>query len=125
MFAKAFLNIIGTMFLLVGVLGVVLPLLPATPFLLLASACYVRGSETLYGWLMGNKYLGPYINNIKDRRGMPLRAKIITIAVLWVSLVFSMYRLDSLLLDSTLLIVGIGVTTLILRLKTLDGMKAG
>jgi uncharacterized membrane protein YbaN (DUF454 family) len=124
-FAKAFLNIIGPMFLLVGVLGVVLPLLPATPFLLLASACYVRGSETLYGWLMGNKYLGPYINNIKDRRGMPLRAKIITIAVLWVSLVFSMYRLDSLLLDSTLLIVGIGVTTLILRLKTLDGMKAG
>ena len=71
MFAKVFLNIIGTMFLLVGVLGVVLPLLPATPFLLLASACYVRGSETLYGWLMGNKYLGPYINNIKDKRGMP------------------------------------------------------
>lgn len=118
MFSKVFLNILGTMFLLVGVLGVVLPLLPATPFLLLASACYVRGSETLHGWLMSNKYLGPYITNIKDKRGMPIKAKIVTITVLWVSLLLSIYRVDSLLLDSTLIIVGIGVTTLILRLKT-------
>ncbi len=108
------------MFLLVGVLGVVLPLLPATPFLLLASACYVRGSETLHGWLMNNRYLGPYITNIRDKRGMPIRAKIITITVLWLSLFFSMYRVDSLLLDVTLAMVGIGVTTLILKLKTLE-----
>ncbi len=107
------------MFLLVGILGAVLPLLPATPFLLLASACYVRGSTTLHNWLMSNRYLGPYITNIKDNRGMPIRAKIITITILWVSLLFSMYRVDSLLLDLTLLVVGIGVTTLILKLKTL------
>lgn len=107
------------MFLLVGVLGVVLPLLPATPFLLLASACYVRGSETLHGWLMGNKYLGSYINNIKDKRGMPVKAKVLTIIVLWASLLFSIYRTDSLLLDVTLLVVGVGVTTLILKLQTL------
>ncbi|MEK6324644.1 MAG: YbaN family protein [Acidobacteriota bacterium] len=119
MFSRVVLNILGTMFLLVGVLGVVLPLLPATPFLLLASACYVRGSTTLHNWLMSHRYLGPYITNIKDMRGMPIKAKIITITVLWVSLLFSMYRVDSLLLDSTLLIVGIGVTTLILKLKTL------
>jgi uncharacterized membrane protein YbaN (DUF454 family) len=118
-FTKVAFNILGTMFLLVGVLGAVLPLLPATPFLLLASACYVRGSTTLYNWLMSHRYLGPYITNIRDKRGMPIKAKTITIAVLWVSLLFSMYRLDSLLLDSTLLLVGIGVTTLILKLKTL------
>lgn len=119
MLSRVVLNILGTMFLLVGILGVVLPLLPATPFLLLASACYVRGSTTLHNWLMSHRYLGPYITNIKDKRGMPIKAKIITIAVLWVSLLFSMYRVDSLLLDSTLLIVGIGVTTLIVKLKTL------
>ena len=119
MFSKVVLNILGTLFLLVGVLGAILPLLPATPFLLLASACYVRGSTTLHNWLMSHKYLGPYITNIRDKRGMPIKAKTITIAVLWVSLLFSMYRVDSLLLDSTLLIVGIGVTTLILKLKTL------
>ncbi|MEK6409118.1 MAG: YbaN family protein [Acidobacteriota bacterium] len=120
MFSKVVFNILGTMFLLVGVLGVVLPLLPATPFLLLASACYVRGSTTLHNWLMSHRYLGPYITNIKDKRGMPIKAKIITITVLWLSLLFSMYRVDSLLLDSTLLIVGIGVTALILKLKTLE-----
>ncbi len=125
MASKVALNILGTMFLLVGVLGVVLPLLPATPFLLLASACYVRGSTTLHNWLMRNRYLGPYITNIKDKRGMPIKAKIITITVLWVSLLFSMYRVDSFLLDLTLLIVGIGVTTLILKLKTVDTIKAG
>lgn len=119
MFSKVVFNILGTVFLLVGVLGAVLPLLPATPFLLLASACYVRGSTTLHNWLMSHRYLGPYITNIRDKRGMPIKAKTITIAVLWVSLLFSMYRVDSLLLDSTLLIVGIGVTTLILKLKTL------
>jgi len=117
--SKVVLNILGTIFLLVGVLGAVLPLLPATPFLLLASACYVRGSTTLHNWLMSHRYLGPYITNIRDKRGMPIRAKIITIIVLWISLLFSIYRVDSLLLDSTLLIVGIGVTTLILKLKTL------
>lgn len=119
MLSRVVFNILGTMFLLVGVLGAVLPLLPATPFLLLASACYVRGSTTLHNWLMSHRYLGPYITNIKEKRGMPIKAKIITITVLWVSLLFSMYRVDSLLLDSTLLIVGIGVTTLILKLKTL------
>ena len=119
MLRRVVFNILGTMFLVLGILGGVLPLLPATPFLLLASACYVKGSPTLHNWLMSQKYLGPYITNIKDKRGMPIKAKIITITVLWVSLLFSMYRVDSLLLDSTLLIVGIGVTTLILKLKTL------
>ena len=119
MLRRVVFNILGTMFLVLGILGAVLPLLPATPFLLLASACYVKGSPTLHNWLMSQKYLGPYITNIKDKRGMPIKAKIITITVLWVSLLFSMYRVDSLLLDSTLLIVGIGVTTLILKLKTL------
>jgi hypothetical protein len=109
MFVRIILNILGTVFLLFGVLGLILPLLPATPFLLLATACYVKGSKTLHNWLMSNKYLGPYITNIKDKRRMPRRAKVTTIAILWASLVFSIYRVDSLLLDSTLLIVGLGV----------------
>lgn len=120
MLSKLVLNILGTVFLFIGVLGIVLPLLPATPFFLLASACYVRGSEKLHHWLMNHRYLGPYITNIKDKRGMPRRAKVVTITVLWASLAYSMYRLDSSLLDLTLVIVGIGVTTLILKLKTLQ-----
>lgn len=120
MFVKVILNICGTVFLFFGIAGIFLPLLPTTPFLLLASACYLRGSETLHNRLMSNKYLGPYITNIKEKRGMPVKAKAITITVLWASLLFSIYRVDSLLLDSTLVVVGIGVTTLILKLRTLE-----
>ena len=120
MFSKVVLNILGTVFLFIGVLGVILPLLPATPFLLLASACYVRGSETLHNWLMNHRYLGPYITNIRDKRGMPRRAKIVTITILWASLLYSIYRVDPFWLDCTLIIVGIGVTTLILKLRTLE-----
>jgi len=117
-FARLLFTILGTLFLSVGILGFVLPLLPATPFLLLASACYVRGSPALHRWLMSNTYVGRYITNMKEHRGMPLQAKILTIAVLWGSLLFSLFRVDSLLLDATLLMVGIGVTALIVRLKT-------
>jgi uncharacterized membrane protein YbaN (DUF454 family) len=117
-FARLFFNILGTLFLLVGIVGIVVPLLPATPFLLLASTCYVRGSQTLHRWLMRNKYVGTYITTIKEHRGMPLTAKIMTMAVLWASLLLSLYRIDSWLLDATLLMVGIGVTALIVRLKT-------
>ena len=118
MFARLLFTICGTLFLLVGILGVVLPLLPATPFFLLASACYVRGSQALHSRLMSHKYLGTYITNIQEHRGMPLKAKIMTIAVLWASLLFSLSQADSWLVDAILLMVGLGVTTLIVRLKT-------
>jgi uncharacterized membrane protein YbaN (DUF454 family) len=118
MFARLLFTILGTLCLFVGILGVVLPLLPATPFFLLASACYVRGSPALHRWLMSHPYVGTHITNIKDNRSMPLKAKIMTIAVLWASLLFSLFQVDSLLVDAILLMVGLGVTALIVRLKT-------
>jgi len=69
---------------------------------------------------MNHTYVGTYLSNIQEHRGMPRKAKIMTIAVLWASLLFSMYRVESLLLDSILLMVGIGVTALIFRLKTVE-----
>jgi uncharacterized membrane protein YbaN (DUF454 family) len=116
---KVVLNTVGTVCVALGVLGIVLPLLPATPFLLLASACYVRGSERLNRRLMGNKYLGPYITNIKERRGMPLRAKVYTLLLLWPSVLFSAYRLNSLPLFLLLVACGAIGTTVVLSLKTL------
>ena len=119
MIAKIFYNALGTIFVGIGILGVFLPLLPATPFLLLASACYVKGSERLYNWLMNNRYLGPYIKNFKENKGMPVKAKVITIAILWASLLISIYRIDIFILQPILVIIGIGVTILILRIRTL------
>ena len=123
--AKIALNVAGTICVGLGILGAILPLLPATPFLLLASACYVRGSERLHRWLLGNRHLGPYIVNIKERRGLPRRAKLYTLALLWASLLFSAYRLGGWGWGALLVGVGVGVSALILSLKTLEGEGRG
>ena len=116
---KILLNIIGSISLVLGVLGIFLPLLPATPFLLLASACYLRGSDRLYRWLMNSRWLGDYIKNIQERKGIPLRAKLITIGILWLSLLFSIYRIDILLVQLMLCFIGVTSSALILKMKTL------
>ena len=118
MFARLLFNILGTLFLLVGILGHSRALTPSDT---LSPACLYMlrtGSQTLHRWLMRNTYVGTYITTIKEHRGMPLTAKIMTMAVLWAPLLFSLYRIDSWLLDATLLMVGIGVTALIVRLRT-------
>ena len=122
---KVLLNTVGTVSLVLGVLGVFLPLLPATPFLLLASACYVRGSERLHRWLMGNRLLGCYIRNFQQGRGIPPRAKAVTVALLWASLLYSIYRIDVLLVDILLCAIGATTTTLVLRMKTLKERPGG
>src|SRR3546814_17415146 len=68
---KTLFNIAGTLALVLAVMGLFLPLLPTTPFLLLASACYVRGSERMHRWLLGHRILGPYLIGIQTGRGIP------------------------------------------------------
>ena len=116
---KALLVAAGSLCIVLAVLGVFLPLLPTTPFLLLASACYVRSSERLHGWLIRNRLLGGYIRNFKERRGIPLRAKVVTVALLWLPLLYSVYRLDLLWLEILLVLMGVTWSVLIFRMKTL------
>ena len=116
---KAILVAAGSLCLGLAVLGVFLPLLPTTPFLLLASACYVRSSERLHGWLMGNRLLGGYIRNFKERRGIPLRAKFTTVGLIWLPLLYSVYRLDLLWLELLLVLMGLVWSVVIFRMKTL------
>ena len=116
---KALLVAAGSVSLALAVLGVFLPLLPTTPFLLLASACYVRSSERLHGWLMRNRLLGGYVRNFKERRGIPLRAKFMTVALIWLPLLYSVYRLDLLWLELLLVLMGLVWSVVIFRVKTL------
>jgi uncharacterized protein len=120
---KAVLVAAGSLCLALAVLGVFLPLLPTTPFLLLASACYVRSSERLHGWLMGNRMLGPYIRNFRERRGIPLRGRVTMVVLLWLPLAYSIYRLDLLWLELLLLLMGITWSVLILRMKGVRGSE--
>jgi uncharacterized membrane protein YbaN (DUF454 family) len=109
----------GTISLSLGIVGIIVPILPTTPFLLLAAACYARSSPRFYDWLLNNKYLGAYIRNYLEKKGVPLKVKIFTIALLWITISLSIILISlDLVVTIILLIVAIGVTTHILCLKT-------
>lgn len=118
--SKLFYNVAGTICVGLGIAGVVLPLLPATPFFLLASACYVRGSDRLHDWLLSHPLFGRYIRNFRSGAGVPRRAKVAMVVMLWASIAWSMVVVEILAVRIILVAVLIGVTTLILRLKTLE-----
>ena len=109
----------GTFFLIIGIIGIFIPILPTTPFLLLAAACYTRGSKKFYNWLINNKLFGEYIKNYREKRGIPLSVKIISITILWITIAFSAFIIVSnFLIQIILIIIAIGVTIHILTIKT-------
>ena len=117
---KILLTIVGSVAVILAILGVFLPLLPTTPFLLLASACYLRGSKRMHLWLLNNRIFGEYLRNFEEGRGIPLKAKVTAIALLWASLVFSIYKVQIVPLQLMLVMLGIGVSIFLLKMKTLD-----
>ena len=117
---KYLLVILGSISLALGVIGIFLPLLPTTPFLLLSAALYVRSSEKLYQWLIHQKYLGDYIRNFREHKAIPLRAKIFSISMVWITLTYCTIMLtDEIWLRLAFLILAISVTWHILSYKTL------
>ena len=115
---KIALVIIGTAAVILGVVGIFLPLLPTTPFLLLAAACYVKASPKLYNRLINHKYLGSYIRNYREGKGVPLKTKMVAIALLWFTISLSAVSISRLYISIFLLIVAICVTIHLLRIKT-------
>jgi len=100
--------------------GIFLPLLPTTPFLLLAAACFVRSSDRLYRWLINHKWFGHYIKNYREHKAITRRAKIVILLMLWGTLGYTaILVITSLTVRVLLLLVGLGVTLHILSLKTL------
>jgi len=102
-----------------GIIGIFVPLLPTTPFLLLATILYMRSSSRLLKWLLNNRYLGPYIKDYFSRKGIPLRMKVRSILILWVTLGLSAaYATDKLWVRIILAGIGTGVTVHLLIKKT-------
>ena len=117
---KYILAFLGTVSLMLGVLGIFLPVLPTTPFLLLAAALYLRSSRRLYNWLLSHKHLGPYIKNFYEKRAIPLRVKIVSVSLLWITLLYCAFFVASAWWMSILFIaIAAGVTVHILGYKTL------
>ena len=104
-----------------GILGVFVPVLPTTPFLLLAAICFARSSERFYRWLLNNRWLGEYIKNYREGRGIPLRIKILTLIALWLTIGFTtLFVVSAWWGQLVLLGVAVGVTIHLVRIKTLN-----
>ena len=112
---KPLYNAAGVLALLLGIVGLFLPLLPTTPFLLLASWCFARGSNRLHDWLLSHRVFGEYLRNFEAGRGIPLKAKILATAMLWTSLLFATRRFDGLLVPGLLALTGACVSIYLWR----------
>ena len=123
---KVLLIATGTFFIGVGIVGIFVPILPTTPFLLISAALYARSSKRFYNWLINNKIFGSYIKNYREGKGVPLKLKIITIALLWITIGYSaIFAIDIFWVRIILVIIAIGVTTHIIRIRPKDKRKMG
>lgn len=116
---RSLLIVSGTVCVGLGMLGIFLPLLPTTPFLLLAAACYIRSSEKFYRWLIANRWFGRYIRNYREGRGVPLSTKVMAISLLWITIGYSAgFVVDILAVRILLILIAVGVTAHMVLLKT-------
>ncbi len=121
MIIKWFLIAAGFLSLSLGLLGIFLPVLPTTPFLLLSAACFAKSSQKFYDWLLNNKWLGNYIKDYKSGLGVSRKVKIIVISTLWITILISIIFISKLLIQILLLIIAISVTIHIAKIKTKRG----
>lgn len=116
---KRLFIVLGFIFLGLGILGIFLPLLPTTPFLLLAAWLFAKSSARLYRRLINDKYVGNYIKDFKEYRSIPLKTKIFAISLIWLTMGYSIiFAIKIIWVKIVLLIVAIGVTIHILSFKT-------
>lgn len=109
----------GFLLVAIGIIGIFLPLLPTTIFLILASACFVKSSPKTNEWLRNNKYLGQYIKNYQEGTGLTIKSKIFTIAFLWASIIFSAFFFTEVFyIRMILFAIAVGVSIHLITVKT-------
>ena len=114
---RQLLIITGTVSVAIGMIGIFIPILPTTPFLLLAAACYLRSSPRFYRWLMHNRWFGTYIRNYTEGRGIPLKVKLFTLLLLWATIGISIWLVANWIVTVILLIIATSVTLHIIFIR--------
>lgn len=111
--------VFGTAFVILGVIGIFVPLMPSTIFLLIGASCYARGSQRFYTWLMNNRWLGGMISDYREGRGIPLRQKLLTMIILWMTIGSSAYFfIENGWVKMLLICIAAGVSLHLIILKT-------
>lgn len=108
----------GCLSVVLGVIGIFLPVLPATPFLLLAAACFARSSQRFYLWLVLHPRLGPWVRDYLEGQGIPRKGKVWALVLMWSSISFSIWIVPLLWVRVFMLISAVCVTIYILKQKT-------
>ena len=106
----------GTISLVLGMIGLFLPLLPTTPFILLSAACFLRSSRKMYDYVTYHKIFGRYIRNY-EKGVMEKKDKYRTLAILWIGIIFSAFVIDKIMVKVILLAIAVGVTIHLNSLK--------
>ncbi|HEY6437387.1 MAG TPA: YbaN family protein, partial [Ignavibacteriaceae bacterium] len=110
-FYRYFYLVSGVLLVAIGVIGIFLPILPTTIFLILASACFIKSSPKANEWLRNHKILGMYIKNYQDKSGLTIKAKIFNIFFLWIMILSSAYIFtEELFIKLLLFAIAVGVT---------------
>ncbi len=116
---KIIFNILGFFFVGLGIVGIFIPLLPTTIFLIIAAYFFAKSSEKYYNWLISNKYFGKFIKDYREGKGVPLKAKTISITILWLTILYSIFFVATVIWLKILLIcIAIGISWHLLSLKT-------
>jgi len=113
--------IAGTIALVIGAIGVFLPVIPTTPLVLLAAACYYRGSDRLHARILSSRWFGETIKNYQEGRGLTRDTKLRAVSMMWVMILISAwFFVSSLFVRVAMICVAIGVTVYLVRLPTLE-----
>ncbi len=118
---KTLLSFLGIVSLALGIAGIFLPLLPTTPFLLLSAWLFVRSSPRLYAWLTNHPRLGPYIRNFRENRAIPLRVKIVSVTMVWLTIGYCVVAVvdEWLWAQAAMVLLAAGITAHLLSYATL------
>ncbi len=123
--SKILLSAAGTASVALGMIGMFLPVLPTTPFLLLAAVCYARSSRRFYVWLTTNRWCGAYLTNYRAGRGITRQQKALTLLLLWTGIGYTaVFAVSSAWLKILLPAIAAGVTIHLLMIKTLRPGRA-
>ncbi|KAB8131801.1 DUF454 domain-containing protein [Gracilibacillus oryzae] len=103
----------GLLSLVTGVIGVIIPILPTTPLIILAAFCFGKSSPALHYWLVTNRYFGHYITDYQKGRGVPIRIKVFAVIIVWISVLFTLIIIPLLFVKIFMLFIALSVTIFI------------